>query len=172
MFGLVGQEMPVRIQKSIANRSYFTQEIIFSLPSALSKQEGIERMELPSTLIKFYFSWGKPWWSSHRGRYWEAPVSSRDGVFQGRTAAHRIAEAPGSFHLLTPRALQLCSDDFPVLFNDKIFLALYTLPRSGVHCLSPLLPQILCSEWSHTKHTPKIRNCTRALFILQLTSTL
>lgn len=76
--------------------------MIFSLPPALSKQEAIERVELHVTLIKFDFGWGKPWWAVIRANVRKAPVSSRDRIFRGRAAAHRIAEAPGSLHLPVP----------------------------------------------------------------------
>lgn len=84
-----------------------SQQVIFHMrndfqPPALSKQEGIERMELHVTLIKFDFGWGKPQWAVIRADVGKAPVSSRDGTFRGRATAHRIAEAPGSLHLPVP----------------------------------------------------------------------
>lgn len=82
------------------------------------------------------WSWvGKPRWAVIRAdvRRADVPsVSSRDRIFRGQSRSS--LHCRGSRQLPpahpAPSALQLCSDDFLVLFNYKIFLAPYTLP----HC--------------------------------------
>lgn len=79
------------------------------------------------------WSWlGKPQWAVIKADIRKPPVSSRDRIFRGQSSSS--LHCRGSRQLPpahpAPSALQLCSDDFLVLFNYKIFLAPCTLP----HC--------------------------------------
>lgn len=90
------------------NTGVHSQQVIFHIRNSFrpssspvkarrNRKDGITR-----GLNNVWFWLGKTMVSSYKGRCWKTPVSSKDRIFRGRAAAHRIAEAPGSLHLPMP----------------------------------------------------------------------